>query len=203
MFIIGLSGGIGSGKTVASDHFNSLGVPIIDTDIIAREIVEVGKPTLQILANEFGLNILESDGSLNRSALRETAFSTPARKQRLDSITHPAIRIETVSQIKSCNAPYCIVVVPLLSEDSPFREVMNRILIVTADLETKITRVQQRSGLTRDQILKIISTQLSDQKRLDFADDIIENNSSLAHVYSEVEKLHELYTSLSKSHKER
>ena len=196
MNIIGLSGGIGSGKTVVSDHFGHLGVSVVDTDVIARKVVEPGKPALDSLVQEFGSSILNSDGSLNRSNLRELAFASSSNKRRLDAITHPAIRIETVKQINQSEGSYCIVVVPLLYKESPFLAMMNRVLIVTADREVKIARVQKRNNFSRDQVIQIMDTQLSDEKRLEFADDVIKNDSTLEHVYREVEVLHETYSSL-------
>jgi len=199
MFVVGLSGGIGSGKTVASDHFASLGVNVVDTDIIARQIVEPGQPALTKLVLEFGDEILEPSGDLNRGMLRKIAFASAENKAKLDSITHPAIRLETLRQIEQCESNYCLVVVPLLTAESPFSKFMQRIVIVTADEEVKIDRVKKRSGLSREEVLKIMSTQLEDEDRLKFADDVIENNSTLKHVYAEVEKLHKHYTKLAQT----
>jgi dephospho-CoA kinase len=196
--VIGLTGGIGSGKTLASDHFAKLAIDIIDTDVIARNIVEPGQTTLASLVNEFGNKIINSDGHLNRSALRTIAFSNKSNKAKLDSITHPAIREETNNQIQASNSQYCIVVVPLLTKDSPFSKVMQRIIAVTANHETKIQRVKVRSNLSSEEVEKIMNTQLSDEQRLEFADDIIENNSTKQYVYDEVEKLHLKYLELSK-----
>lgn len=195
--VIGLTGGIGSGKTLASDHFATLGIDIIDTDVIARKIVQPGQDALTQLVNQFGNNIVHSDGSLNRGALRKIAFASKANKAKLDSITHPAIRQETTKLIQASNSDYCIVVVPLLSKDSPFLTIMQRIVVVTASHDTKIKRVEIRSNLSKEEIETIMQTQLSDEQRLEFADDIIENNSSKEHVYSAVEKLHLTYLELS------
>ena len=201
MYVVGLSGGIGSGKTVASDHFATLNVSIVDTDLIAREIVEPGRPALDALQQAFGTDILLENGELDRSALREIAFSSKANKAMLDRITHPAIREETAAQIARCTGTYCIVVVPLLTADSEFISVMQRVLVVTANTELKIQRVMQRSQLSREQVSRIMSTQLSDDQRLKFADDVIENNLSLEHVYQNVERLHETYLKLASSKK--
>ncbi len=199
MFVIGLTGGIGSGKTVASDHFGTLGIDVVDTDVIARQIVEAGSPVLDKLAITFGQDILLENGGLDRGKLREIAFSSEQNKSLLDAITHPAIREETLIQIGQASSTYCIVVVPLLTSDSVFREVMHRILVVTAEQEIKVTRVMKRSNLSRETTLSIMGTQLSDEERLKFADDVIENNSTLEHVYAEVEKLDKLYQSLADS----
>lgn len=198
--VIGLTGGIGSGKTLASDHFASLGVNIIDTDVIARDIVKPGQQALADLVSEFSQDIVNSDGTLNRAALRTMAFSSPGNKAKLDAITHPAIRQQTLNQIEQSNSEYCIVVVPLLSQDSPFLSVMERVISVTADRQTKINRVKIRSRLSTEEVEKIMQTQLSDEQRLAFSDDIIENNTDKQHVRNEVEKLHEKYLTLAKQH---
>ena len=143
MYVIGLSGGIGSGKTVVSDHFASLGVSVVDTDVIARVIVEPGQPALVKLVEEFGDEILEPNGELSRGTLRKIAFASANNKAKLDSITHPAIRLETIRQIEQSESDYCLVVVPLLTADSPFSKFMQRIVIVTADKEVKINRVKK------------------------------------------------------------
>mgnify|MGYP000135571354 CR=1 FL=1 len=195
--VIGLTGGIGSGKTLASDHFASLGVDIIDADIIARKIVEPGAAALEQLAKTFGSGILNSDGTLNRDALRTIAFSSKDNKAQLDAITHPAIGQETRLQIQASRSPYCVVVVPLLTPESAFLMLMKRVLVVTADHEIKVERVKSRSYLSQTEVLAIMQTQLSDDQRLEFADDVIENNSSKKHVRDEVEKLHKQYLALS------
>ena len=196
-FVIGLTGGIGSGKTVASDHFATLGVPIIDTDVIARTIVEPGQPALLSLVEFFGETILQSDGSLDRGELRKLAFANKENKQNLDSITHPAIRTEMFEQVSQANSAYCIVVIPLLTAGSVFSESLQRILVVTTELETKIKRVMKRSNLSREEVMRIMATQLSDEERLSFADDVINNDGSIEDAHSKVEKLHNFYLSLS------
>jgi len=196
-YVIGLTGGIGSGKTVVSDHFGRLGVPIIDTDVIAREIVEPGEPALQKLVDAFGDNILLSDGNLDRSALRALAFANKENKALLDSITHPAIGEKTRQRISGVDFQYCILVVPLLEPASKFITLMKRILVVTADFETKVTRIKKRSGLDSEEVQRIMATQLSDDQRLKFADDIIANDDSIKNVHERVERLHLEYLVLS------
>jgi len=196
-FVVGLTGGIGSGKTVASDHFAELGVPVIDTDIIARRIVEPEQPVLNALIDAFGDRILLVDGHLNRSTLREIAFSNSNNKRLLDEITHPAIRSETLNQIGDVTYPYCVIVVPLLTKDSPFNKAMHRIVVVTAKHETKIARVKKRSNLNREEVERIMATQLDDQARTRFSDDVIANDGSLDDARLEVERLHQLYLQLS------
>jgi len=195
-YVIGLTGGIGSGKTLVSDRFAELGVAIIDTDIIARKIVEPGQPALQQLAKQFGNDVLQENGELDRAALRNKAFKDDASKAQLDAITHPAIRLETNQQIALAETPYCLVVVPLLKQDSPFIEFMQRILVVMTDKEVKIARVKTRSNLKREEIERIMQTQLDDKERLKFADDVIQNNGSIDEAYQHVEELHSRYLAL-------
>ena len=201
-FVVGLTGGIGSGKTVVSDHFISLGVTVIDTDVLARQIVEPGQPALESLISAFGKNIVFESGHLNRAQLRKLAFANDESKAKLDLITHPAIRQEAIKKIAAVSAPYCLVVVPLLSANSEFSELMKRILVVSAETNTKIRRVQQRSGLTRNEVERIMQTQLADEQRRLLADDIIENNTSLESVFQQVELLHQRYLEMAARDKE-
>jgi len=198
-YAIGLTGGIGSGKTVASDHFSKLGVPVIDTDVIARDIVKPNHPALMKLVEAFGKDILLDNGELNRGALREKAFSSEQNKAKLDAITHPAIRAETFKQIETVPYAYCIVVVPLLTTDSPFKSIMQRILVITAPYEIKLERVRLRSNIGNEEIKRIMSTQLSDEERIRFADDVIVNDGPIEEVLEEVNSLHEQYIKLSGS----
>lgn len=195
-YVVGLTGGIGSGKTLVSDRFAELGITIIDTDIIARQIVEPGKPVLAELSKQFGNKILHPNGSLNRQALRTAAFSSTQSKAKLDAITHPAIRIETIAQIKRATTQYCVVVVPLLTPSSAFFELLQRILVVTADRETKIERVKNRSQLNQEEVSRIMETQLDDSERLSFADDVIINSGTIEQAYHAVDKLHDQYLNL-------
>ena len=196
-FVVGLTGGIGSGKTVVSDHFASLGVPVVDTDVIAREIVEPGQAALAALVEEFGQQILTEDGALDRAAMREIAFSSDRNKSRLDAITHPAIRKKTFADIQTADYPYCIVVIPLLTAESAFTALLDRVVSVTVDRETRIQRVQKRSGLSREEVERIMATQLSDEERLAFSDDVISNDGSISDAHRRVEELHQLYFELS------
>ena len=196
-YIIGLTGGIGSGKTVVSDRFAELGVPIIDTDVIARQIVAPGSKTLLKLAEAFGTQVLQGDGSLDREQMRKIAFADSASKALLDSITHPAIRDETVQQIAQASYQYCIVVVPLLTKQSAFQKFMQRVLVVTADHQTKLARVQKRSGLSFSETEVIMQTQLSDEARLEFADDVICNDGTIVEAQTATDRLHQRYLALS------
>lgn len=201
--IVGLTGGIGSGKTVVSDHFNCLGVPVIDTDIIARDIVQIGSPTLDKLVSTFGNQILHKDGTLNRNVLRNVAFSSPEQKSQLDAITHPAIYNEALKQINTITYDYCVVVVPLLigadETESKFFKLMDTILVVTAPKHIKIERIKQRSGLTELEIERIMQNQIDDQSRLSYAKQIINNDSDIASAEQSVEQLHHDYLIMAKT----
>ena len=192
-FIVTLTGGIGSGKTLISDHFETLNVPVIDTDVIAREIVAPGTDTLTELTNEFGKEILLKDGSLNRDVLRKAAFESKENKEKLDQITHPAIRDLTFERINQVESEYCVVVVPLLLPDSEFAQKSNRILLVTAPKKLKIQRVEQRSGLNIEEIEKIMESQLDDYALIQFVDDVIINDGTIRDAHENTEDLHEEY----------
>ena len=196
-YIIGLTGGIGSGKTVVSDRFAELGVPVIDTDVIARQIVAPGSKTLLKLAEAFGSQILQGDGTLDREQMRKIAFSDANNKAMLDSITHPAIRDETIQQVALASYQYCIVVVPLLTKESAFQQFMQRVLVVTADHQTKLARVKKRSKLSFAETQAIMQTQLSDEARLEFADDVICNDGTIAEALRQTDELHVGYLALS------
>lgn len=189
-FVVGITGGIGSGKTLVSDHFASLRVPVIDTDLIARQIVEPGTETLKKLSETFGTEILLASGKLDRDTLRTIAFANSQNKEKLDAITHPAIRAETIKQVEAVTTDYCIVVVPLLTKESPFVNFMDHIIAVTADEDIRIERVMKRSQLSEASVIKIMATQISDQERSQFADNVIENNGSIEQTLKIVDDLH-------------
>lgn len=197
-FVIGLTGGIGCGKTLVSDHLASLGVPIIDTDVIARQIVEPNSPTLSELVDTFGEEILLEDGSLNRDQLRKLAFSNSENKQKLDAITHPAILDEAIRQLEQVDYSYVIVVIPLLNKESAFFPFLDHVLAINTDKETRILRVMKRNSLPREAVEKIVATQLTDQQRQQFADDQIDNNGSKQATKEQASQLHQKYLELAK-----
>lgn len=195
MLKVGLTGGIGSGKTTVSDRFAELGVPVIDTDILAREVVQPGEPALDELVGYFGKVILDKDGSLDRARLRETMFSDPDKKQRVESILHPIIRQRLLGKLKALEKEdhsYCIIVVPLLVE-TDFRQVIDRILVVEAPRERRIEWVISRSGLVREKVEEIMDTQAPSEKRRAVAHDIIDNDGSLADLLAKIDRLHAKY----------
>ena len=192
---IGLTGGIASGKSTVAEMFAELGATIIDTDVIAREVVAPGKPALAEIVAEFGDDIVDSDGRLQRSRLRGIVFADDAARRRLEAIVHPRIRAETVRQADSAGGPYQLIVVPLLVE-SPLREFVDRVLVVDCSEETQIERLMARDAATKDEARQILAAQASREERLAIADDVIRNDQSVANTRQQVVALHEIYRML-------
>jgi dephospho-CoA kinase len=198
MLVIGLTGGIGSGKSTVSQLFESLSVPVIDMDIIAHELTSSGSDTLQLISNQFGNEILFEDGSLNRKKLRQLVFQSEKSRLTLESILHPEIRnktLERLAQLESVATPYCIVVIPLLAESTkPFP--VNRVLVIDTTIEQQLKRTCQRDLIPEQTARDIISAQASRKDRLDIADDVIENNGNIDFLKSKVSELHKKYQSI-------
>jgi len=195
IFTVVLTGGIASGKSAVSACFEKLGTPVVDTDIIAREVVEPGSPALERIAGELGAGFLDADGKLNRSKLRQAIFSDPDLKSRLESILHPLIGKEVLQQVKQLDSPYCIIVIPLYAESSTYAWI-DRVLVVDVIEDTQIERVMARDGISRDQARAILNAQASRQDRLALADDILDNSGDLSELPEKVKALHEKYLSL-------
>ncbi len=195
MFIVGLTGGIASGKTAVSDRFARLGVPVIDTDLIARTVVEPGQPALDAVISAFGGDIVDSTGQLRRRKLREIIFSDPGKQELLESILHPAIRKETRRQVAELASEYCIVVIPLLAESGHF-EWLDRILVVDVPEKFQLERLRMRDDVTGEQAKASLAAQASRQQRLDIADDVIENTGTLQDLDASVGRLHSKYLGL-------
>jgi len=198
MLIIGLTGGIGSGKTTVSNLFKNLGVPIIDTDVIARELVDNDHSVLEEITDAFGKIILDDDGLLDRNILAKIIFSEEHKKQQLEKILHPKIRIKVEKAIKIYHAKpnqpqYIIVVIPLLFETN-FHQLIDKTLVVIANEENKIKRIIQPDGRTPEDILSIIKSQVSDSKRISEADDIIENNCDIKELETKIQGLHHKFS---------
>lgn len=198
MLIIGLTGGIGSGKTAVSNAFAQRGVPIIDTDVLARDVVQPGQPALQDIVAAFGVDCLDGNGSLDRSYLRSKVFTNPELRHRLESILHPRIRQCMQARIAALTVPYCIVVVPLLTETG-MTHWFDRILVVDVPEAVQIQRVMARDNVDETHARHILSAQASREKRLAFADDIIENTGDLNVLNHKVEALHNIYLSLAQT----
>ncbi|MDR5758156.1 dephospho-CoA kinase [Caballeronia sp. LZ035] len=198
MFSIGLTGGIGSGKSTVADLFAARGVPLIDTDLIAHQITAPGGVAMPLIAAEFGQDFVTADGALDRARMRTLVFSDDTAKARLEAIVHPLIRAETERQRQTAAGPYHIVVVPLLVESGSWSERVSRVLVVDCPVETQIARVMRRNGFTREQVLAIMAKQASRETRLAAADDIVLNDASatLDHLADQVNTLHARYLAL-------
>lgn len=200
MLVIGLTGGIGSGKTTVSDLFSALGVPIIDTDVIARELVEPGQPALTDITTAFGKDLLNSDGRLNRRKLGDITFNKPVARKQLEKILHPRIRQRVSERLKQLQAPYAIVVIPLLIETGD-RSYIDRILVVDCERQNQLSRVAQRDQRSKQQINQILQAQVSRQQRLQAADDVLDNNADQDTLKQQVDVLHHKYLALADSDK--
>lgn len=191
-FILGLTGGIGSGKSAASTWFETQGITVVDADLVAREVVEKGQPALQHIHAAFGDWVLLENGELNRQALREHIFKDPNARQILEHITHPAIRQSIIHQLQSATSRYVILVSPLLFETNQ-HELTDHTLLIDATKELQIQRASQRDGQSIEQIHKIIQAQMPRQQKQQLADDIVLNDGHLEHLYHHLKALHQRY----------
>ena len=195
VFTVVLTGGIASGKTAVSDGFRHLGVPVIDTDVIARQLVEPGQPALALIADIFGPEILDSTGGLDRKKMREAIFSDHEKKAQLEQVLHPLIGEEVVKRLEQLSAPYCILVVPLYAESGSYRWV-DRVLLVDVSEEQQIRRVMRRDDISQEQAEAILDAQASRAERAALADDVIDNSGTLDELEGKIESLHKKYSSL-------
>jgi len=194
-FRVGLTGGIASGKSTAAKFFGALGIPIIDTDQLARDVVEPGQPPLERLVERFGRSILTEDGHLDRPALRNIVFSDPKARADLEALTHPAIGAAVEARSAEAGGVYQILVIPLLVEKHLGSQ-LDRVLVVDCEEELQIRRLQARDGSTLDQARAILDAQASRSARLKAAHDVIKNDGDMTAVRDQVEKLHARYVEL-------
>ena len=192
MLRIGLTGGIGSGKTAASDHFARLGADVIDTDLLSRELVEPGQPALAEIAAEFGRPMLTADGRLDRAALRDRVFGDPAARTRLEGILHPRIRATMLARAEQSRAPYVVFVIPLLLETGQ-QALVDRVLLIDVPEELQRSRVAARDGADAAQIDAILRAQTDRKTRLQHADDVICNDGDINKLHTAIEDLHREY----------
>lgn len=192
MLVIGLTGGIGSGKSTVAKLFAEKNIPIIDTDVIAKELTEPGQPAYQEIVRHFGEMILQPDKTIHRINLRHIIFTKPHERKWLEQLLHPLIRSEMDRRIKHCQGPYCIVVIPLLTESAP-NPLIQRILVVDTSKDLQITRTQKRDNASLDLISMILNSQTSRHTRLKQANDIIHNISDLSALTQQVIDLHQKY----------
>ena len=196
--IIGLTGGIGSGKSDASRRFAERGIAIVDADVVAREVVEQGSPSLRQITARFGDDILDASGNLNRGKLRSIIFSQPAEKQWLESLLHPIINAEIRRQIANSTSDYVILASPLLLETQQF-QLVDRVLVIDTSEQLQLARASHRDKNNEAQIRAIMQSQLSRQERCIPATDIIKNQGSIEELEAQVEKLHQFYLELAKT----
>ncbi|ENX17306.1 dephospho-CoA kinase [Acinetobacter sp. CIP 64.2] len=191
-FILGITGGIGSGKSAATQWFESQGITVIDADVVAREVVEPGQPALRAIRDNFGDWVLLADGNLDRRALREHIFQFPEARQTLEKITHPAIRQSIIQQLQQAESPYVILVSPLLFETNQ-HQLTHHTLLVDADEQTQLQRASQRDGQSEEQIRKIIAAQMPRSQKQQLANDIVLNDGLLEHLHQQLKPLHFSY----------
>lgn len=195
---VGLTGGIACGKTTVANLFAELGVPVVDTDLLAREVVAPGSPLLAQVAAHFGAAVLSPDGSLDRRELRSRVFADQASRLWLEQLTHPAIRALTDERSAAAGGPYVIVAIPLLVETGAASR-FDRVLVVDCEPEVQLARLTARDGSTREEALAILAAQAPRAERLAVANDVIENNGGVANLRGQVENLHRQYVTAAKA----
>ena len=194
MWIVGMTGGIGCGKSEAAKAFLALGVPVVDVDKISHALTQAGQPTLSEIAKIFGNAILSQEGELNRTALRQIIFSDANAKKQLEGIMHPAIYNEVLKQLaQNSSAPYQVIDIPLLFESDRYLKLINRSLVIDCEPAVQIQRACERGGLSVDEVEKIIATQTPRTQRNQLANDILSNNGSVDELRKKVTQLHEKY----------
>jgi dephospho-CoA kinase len=195
--VVGLTGGIGSGKSTVAALFERFDVPVIDADVLARTLVAPDKPALQDIIEAFGPGSVDAGGRLDRDRLRRRVFSDPAARERLEAILHPRIRGEIIAWTSSIRAPYCIAVIPLLLETGQ-DDLVDRILVVDTRVDTQIERAARRDGLSRQEIDAVLATQATREYRLAAADEVITNDGQPDELEAQVRTLHEKYLALAR-----
>ncbi len=192
---VGLTGGIGSGKSTVARRFEALGVPVIDADVIAREVVKPGQPCLQRIIDTFGKDVLDETGRLDRRRLRERVFNDDAARRRLEAILHPAIRARMLERLDRIDAPYAVLVIPLLLETDQ-QDLVDRVLVVDAPEDLQIERTRQRDRASPEEVRKILRAQMDRETRLAAADDILDNRHDPAALLRQTDALHTRYLAL-------
>ncbi|AIY43631.1 Dephospho-CoA kinase [Collimonas arenae] len=198
-FTVGLTGGIGSGKSTVADMFAERGAAIIDTDAIAHQLTAAGGMAVTAIAAQFGASFIDASGAMDRVRMRAHVFSDPQAKQQLEAILHPLIRAETASAAEHVEGSYLIFAVPLLVESGSWEQRVERILVIDCDEQVQVQRVMQRNALDESQVRAIMATQATRQQRLQAADDVIVNDGDRAALLPQVERLHALYEAFARS----
>ena len=197
VFCIGLTGGIGSGKSTVADRFAQLGAAIIDTDVIAHELTGPDGRAMPAIIACFGSDIANSAGAMDRAAMRGRVFSDPEARRKLEAILHPMIRAESALRLQAVTAPYALLVVPLLVENlASYQHLLNRIAVVDCEEPQQLARIASRSGLSLQQAKSILAAQASQASRLQISDDVIENRGDLTGLDDQIQRLHQKYLTL-------
>ncbi len=194
-WVLGLTGGIGSGKSAVAEHFGALGVHWVDADHAARWVVEPGRPALALIEQRFGEGVIAADGTLNRPALRELVFKDPQQRKWLEGLLHPLIAQEVAEHLARAGSPYAIMMSPLLVESGQYRQA-SRVLVVDVPEPLQLQRAMQRDQASEEQIRAILKAQASREDRLRHADDVLVNDRDLGWLKTEVERLHQFYLTL-------
>lgn len=195
--VVGLTGGIASGKTSVSRCFERLGVPVIDADVVARDVVAPGEPGLSAIVKEFGPDVLDKQGRLDRRRLRKLVFKDPGHRRNLESILHPEIRSCMLARLGELNHDYAVLAIPLLLETAQ-TDLVDRVLVVDAPEAVQIERTHRRDGVSEADVRDIMAAQATRTDRLARADDIIENNGTLGELFNRVSQLDEFYCSIAR-----
>ena len=195
-FVVGLTGGIGSGKSAAATAFAQLGAGVVDTDAIAHELTGPNGAAVAEVGRIFGTEFVSESNAMNRGKMRDLVFRDPSQKKRLEALLHPMIRAESQRRITASSAPYVVHVVPLLIESPDYRQRVQRVLVVDCPEALQAERVRARSGLSSEQVTAIIKSQVSREKRLGAADDVIDNSGPIDALQQQVKTLHEKYLAL-------
>jgi dephospho-CoA kinase len=199
--VVGLTGGIGSGKSAAADEFARLGAAVVDTDLIAHRLTGPGGAALPAIQRVFGEGFILPSGAMDRKRMRERVFADAAARKSLEAVLHPMIRDESERQIAAASGPYVVHVVPLLVESGDYRRRVDRVLVVDCPEATQIARVRARSGLSADEAQAIVRSQTSRAERLAAADDVIDNSSTLEELHNQVAALHARYAAMAREAK--
>jgi len=192
-FVIGLTGGIGSGKSAAADEFARLGATLVDTDAIAHALTAPGGAAIDAVRTLFGDSAIDASGAMDRAWVRARVFADPDARRRLEAVLHPLIRRESVARVRAASGPYVVLVVPLLIESQDYRARVDRVLVVDCPVELQVARVSARSGLSEEEVRRIIAAQVAREARLAAADDVIDNSGTLEALRSQVQQLHAQY----------
>jgi len=195
-YVVGLTGGIGSGKSAVAELFARRGITVVDTDAIAHSLTASGGAAIEAIRESFGSGYITPDGALDRARMRALVFRDPPSKRRLERILHPRIRAEGTARLAAAESPYAILVVPLLVEAGTDRNRYQRVLVVDCSEQVQVERVTRRNNLAEDEVRRIVASQVERQQRLDAADDVVDNSGALADLEPQVERLHLLYLAL-------